>query len=700
MGGRTIAPPPPSSRERLVWALLLAGAVLAPFQGRFGAPGRTASVEFTMTAERPGTVELYLDSGRGFNEAEVSRGTFLAGQPCRVRLPIPQGTYRRLRLDPSVTSDTVSIGDFVMLVPGTAERVEVDVSRFRPAHAIADARIDDGRLVVTTSGHDSYLVLEPPGPIRLGRSDRPWAVLAMTAAFAALAAAVAVAWRASSAALPRLPASGRVAACLAVACVVLLLPRLPWIDAPLLDWFSFRQTQTALTAHWFVAEGLSLPAYPLPILGRPWTAPLEFPAFQMAAAGVHWLGVPLDAACRGVALAAFAACFGVLAWFLRRHRCPDVVLVALWLFALATPFALVWSKAALIEFFAVLCGLAYVGLACEIHARGPRPALVAAITAAGVGAAMIKITTFAVFLPACGLLAAHDLWRRRARGAGRLAIAVLAWAAAVAVPVLAGQVWTEVADAIKASCPTTEWLVSSRLRTWNFGTLAQRLEPRNWHVIGRRIRHDVLPFLWPLALYGIVMLARLPTRVALASLGMLVGSVGAVATFFNLYLVHDYYLCAVAFPLWLAAAAGLHGLTGRLALDGAARRLALPATLGILVVATFRSHQVAGSCADFTDHEIIRFTREVQRLVPPGDEVVIVGEEYNPRLPYYARRKALMVTHFIKDHAFIVDYATREGIRYAITAPAGKELVRRLFPAAEEIMRSESFELHQLRGAR
>jgi hypothetical protein len=126
---------------------------------------------------------------------------------------------------------------------------------------------------------------------------------------------------------------------------------------------------------------------------------------------VHRLGVPLDLACRGVAVAVFAGCFVVLAWALRRHGCPDFVLAAVWVFALATPFALVWSKASLIEFTAVLLGLGYVGVACELHGRRPTGLLAAAVVTLGVAAAVTKIPTFGVFLPACGLIAGHGLWQ-------------------------------------------------------------------------------------------------------------------------------------------------------------------------------------------------------------------------------------------------------------------------------------------------
>jgi hypothetical protein len=45
---------------------------------------------------------------------------------------------------------------------------------------------------------------------------------------------------------------------------------------PPLENHSFRQTQTALTAWWFVRDGFSF-AYLTPVGGPPWSIPFEFP---------------------------------------------------------------------------------------------------------------------------------------------------------------------------------------------------------------------------------------------------------------------------------------------------------------------------------------------------------------------------------------------------------------------------------------
>ena len=54
-----------------------------------------------------------------------------------------------------------------------------------------------------------------------------------------------------------------------------------WIglDHPALDFYAFRQTQTALSAYWLWHDGFRL-AYETPVLGAPWAIPYEFPLYQ------------------------------------------------------------------------------------------------------------------------------------------------------------------------------------------------------------------------------------------------------------------------------------------------------------------------------------------------------------------------------------------------------------------------------------
>src|SRR5438132_7205356 len=70
---------------------------------------------------------------------------------------------------------------------------------------------------------------------------------------------------------------------LLISCLLLvgLVMRLPTLHQPLLEeGHSFRQTETAYPALLFHQQGINLVAPQLPVLGKPWQVPFEFPVFQ------------------------------------------------------------------------------------------------------------------------------------------------------------------------------------------------------------------------------------------------------------------------------------------------------------------------------------------------------------------------------------------------------------------------------------
>lgn len=75
-----------------------------------------------------------------------------------------------------------------------------------------------------------------------------------------------------------------------------------------LELYSFRQTQTALTAYWFVKNGFSL-AYETPVGGPPWSIPFEFPVYQyIVALASQITNNSLDATGRAVSFLFLVLC--------------------------------------------------------------------------------------------------------------------------------------------------------------------------------------------------------------------------------------------------------------------------------------------------------------------------------------------------------------------------------------------------------
>lgn len=84
----------------------------------------------------------------------------------------------------------------------------------------------------------------------------------------------------------------------------------------------FRQVQTAIAAHHAQLEGYRLD-YPMPLLGPPWFAPMEFPLYQWSVAAVSNLtSWPIIQSGRAVGLFCFYASLPAVWLLLRRSGLP------------------------------------------------------------------------------------------------------------------------------------------------------------------------------------------------------------------------------------------------------------------------------------------------------------------------------------------------------------------------------------------
>ena len=683
-------------RLLLVCALVAAVAACIPFLQRRAQALPAGSVELVLSAGQPGAVQVFYDRGAGFNEADSVTASFAAGGPWLIPLDLPAGKVWRLRLDPTSRPDALVLHALRLRATATAAPMPLDLARLKPLQNIARVRLDtDGLRFDATSGDPGFLYV-PDAPFRVRTEPPPGYYLGVITWIVAVAALFFLGVLALDRIAPRLAPATRLALWLCAALAVIGLTRLPGLGDPLLDWHSFRQTQTALTAQWFARDGVSLPAYPLPVLGRPWSAPMEFPTYQLAVASLHVGGMPLDLAARGFAFVTFLCACGLLAWLLLRRGCPVYVVAMAGLFAWLSPFALVWSRAALIEFTAVLLGLAYIAFALVIAERGFSAPRLAGLLLTGAAAALTKITSFTVFWPVVLLLAAHRLWLDRSAGADRALVRRLAgWSLALGVPLLAAVAWTHAADAVKARSPHTAWLMSHAMNSWNFGALSLRFDADAWFDVGERIHRFVLPWLWPFALAGLPGLFRLPARPALVALGLCGGALATVLVFFNLYRVHDYYLCAVALPVWLCAAAGLNALARRL--PGPSVRLAVGlAVAAFLALASYNSSYVRNSYRDHSADEVFRFAAAVRARVGPEEELVIFGDDWNPRLPYYAERRALMVKVPVVTDDAAVAYVALHQVRNLVAALDAGDRLTALFPAARPVAAVGAYTLYRL----
>lgn len=415
--------------------------------------------------------------------------------------------------------------------------------------------------------------------------------------------------------------------------LVAFLVHLPTLGAPLVERHPFRQTQTAFTARIFHEQGIDLLHAKLPVLGPPWEVPFEFPLFQAAAAVVMDVGVPEDVALRLTGLVSFILAAGLLWLLVRRQAGWLGATVALGVF-LFSPLGISWGRAALMEYLALAASLAFALTGLRWRDGRSGVWFVAAL-ALGCAATLVKITTALFWVAPFALLAVRrdDDPQTRRSWAG-------AWLLSLA-PIVVGAAWTRHADGIKAASDATAWLTSSELWAWNFGSLAQRLEPGAWTSVFSSVvllaGGIALPFLaYPAVRFALARRqVRFWTWVALTV-------VGPILVFFNLYVVHDYYAIAVSGSI--AALMGL--VVAGLSLVRTWLRGLILAGVAVAWMAVWAVHIPYWTriYEPISDPEgVLPLAAQIERETSPDQRVAIMGRDWTPAILYYAHRWGWML---------------------------------------------------------
>lgn len=396
----------------------------------------------------------------------------------------------------------------------------------------------------------------------------------------------------------------------------------------------FRQAQTAISAHFIQIEDNFSLAYPTPVLGQPWSIPLEFPLYQWTTVVVSNLtGLGLTKAGRLVGIGCFYLCLPALWLLLARWRVAAEHRWVVLALVVAAPFHLFYARAFLIETMALMFAL-WFWVGFERAVTGRHAGWLALAVVMGVGAGLVKVTTFAVYLLPAGAWALQRLWARRRDGQWK---ADLAWMGGIVIlPLWASVGWVWWADATKALNPMADFLNSQQVSWFTLGTTESRLSPELWAAKWEMVIGGLTA---PVVLFGGLVLALLVVRARWREVvGCLLWFALPLAVFPELYARHAYYFMANSVLLFLALGLGLVAL-----LESRVPRL----ITGFLLVAVLAG-QVSGYLARYypEQSEISpggdALTQSLRDLTAPDEYLIVAGHDWNSMLPYYARRRAVM----------------------------------------------------------
>lgn len=396
----------------------------------------------------------------------------------------------------------------------------------------------------------------------------------------------------------------------------------------------FRQTQTAISTYWIEAGNDFSPAYPTPILGKPWSIPMEFPLYQWITVVVHrttdW---SLTKSGRAVSIACFYLALPAVFLLLRRWRVKTGHRWAVLAVIVSCPFYIYFTRGVLIETMALMCSL-WFWVAFERAVAGRSKAWLVVAVLAGSGAGLVKVTTYLLYLLPSACWAMARLWRNR-RSEWR---ADLIWmTAAVAVPFALTLWWLHFADATKAQNPLATFIVSGNLTEFNLGTNATRFSAELWLTKLRMVATNLTAL--PVVL-GIAVLLFGPARPRAREVFACLGWFASVLVLFPvLYAMHDYYYAANTVLLLMAIG---------LAIVAVAESQAAP-WLKVSVLALVLAAQ-GWKYVDFyypSQSQVTEggdgLTRSLQGVTQPRDVIVVLGQDWSSITPYYARRRAMML---------------------------------------------------------
>ncbi|CCH94533.1 conserved membrane hypothetical protein [Microcystis aeruginosa PCC 9432] len=407
---------------------------------------------------------------------------------------------------------------------------------------------------------------------------------------------------------------------------------------PLIDAHAFRQTQTAISV-FYLLKGSPWLAYETPVLGVPWSIPMEFPLYQgIVAILVKLFQTPIDQTGRFVS-----------AFFFYLSLIPIYVILSYlqvarafrWLFLslfLASPLYLFWARTFMIESTALFFSLAYLAcIAVYFRYKSPIIALLACLF--GIAASLTKVTTMAGFLIlACVWIGINWFKKDSSRNLAKdLLIPVVVF---IIIPFLIAKIWVNFTDAQKLLNPmAADFITSKALRDWNFGTIAQKLSRSQWRNYLTMTLNDVFGGL----IISVMALVILPifTSKKLLSYGLSLLFILTVAIFTNLHFVHNYYPYANAIFLLGASGFTIMGLIEK--------QRKIWQSVGWFFLALILLSQLQFYRAfwhpktKFYSINYLEIASQVQSITSSDGVLLIYGHQWNSMIPYYSQRRALMI---------------------------------------------------------
>lgn len=177
-----------------------------------------------------------------------------------------------------------------------------------------------------------------------------------------------------------------------VFCYSIYMFSLGW-NSLVLDIDSYRQAYNTMIVYWMLKEGHYL-LYQTPVMGYPWSVPLEFPLYQWAIVLVYKISnLGIEQAGRLVSISCFYLILVPTYFIIKRLNLSLNVYKIFAILFLTSTFYLFWSRTVLMESMTVFLMVSYLALV-QAYYLDKKTSIYFLALFVGTLAGLLKITTF------------------------------------------------------------------------------------------------------------------------------------------------------------------------------------------------------------------------------------------------------------------------------------------------------------------
>jgi len=412
---------------------------------------------------------------------------------------------------------------------------------------------------------------------------------------------------------------------------------------PLLEAHGFRQTQTALTSYWMIIDGWRL-AYETPVVGYPWSIPMEFPIYQTLVALISWAGnFPLGTVGRLVSFAFVFACAWP-AWKICK-RC-NLSTTAFWIFVSllwSSPLYLFWGRTFMIETAALFFIFAAIPYFIDLLADKTSWKSILLFAFWATLGALQKISTA---IPTMVIMAFLVLIKYLVRKPFKMPSMqkIIQITVAFFLPVLIGYAWSYYSNMIRAENIMGGILDSWSLTKWMVGSFQMRFDP---HVI-KTILWDRITLQNAGGTIGVAILVagfmwgdNKNRKLILTCLTIFIFP---LAVFTNAHYIHDYYQASSMLFLIAGLAFSISSLTNK-----SNTNIYWQFLLAFSIITSnyywfFTGYgKTAENKIDSSTNYYLSVSDVVRQNTDPQSALVIFGNDWSSEIGFYSERKSLTV---------------------------------------------------------